>query len=237
MVGSYGRALRAERRAEKALQRQPISDGPMRHPVPIPLVPDVSDFRAMPGHSRSSYRRSEFPKGARFFEQTVRVTTSPSKITPPFEWPVGGKIHKARGTVTARMSTAYASAMALKEGGYEGGVRHGLLRSAGGVVRPCGGSHRSWQWLDRFSRRDPMRETVELAGACQAGDGGPSPIRPLYLMSLFSGCGDNRDKRDKRDKRLQRIMRLVAGPCQGPSSDFGGLFAAWESPDCLVPEL
>ncbi len=32
-------------------------------------------------------------------------------------------------------------------------------------------------------------------------------------------------------------MRLVAGPCQGPSIDFGGLFVAWESPDCLVPEL
>ncbi len=57
------------------------------------------------------------------------------------------------------------------------------------------------QWLDRFSRRDPRRETVELAGACHAEDGGSSPIRPFYLMSLFSGCRDNRDKRDKRDKR------------------------------------
>ena len=31
------------------------------------------------------------------------------------------------------------------------------------------------------------------------------------------------------------MMRLVAGHRRGASSDFGGLFAGWESPDCLVP--
>ena len=36
-------------------------------------------------------------------------------------------------------------------------------------------------------------------------------------------------------QEVQRKMRLVAGPRKGPSSDFGGLFTAWESPDWLVP--
>ncbi len=43
-LGSKGHALRAERRAENPLQRHPISYRPMRHPVPYPLVPKVSDF-------------------------------------------------------------------------------------------------------------------------------------------------------------------------------------------------
>ncbi len=50
------------------------------------------------------------------------------------------------------------------------------------------------------------------------GDGGPSPICPLYLMSLFSGCGDNRDKRDKRYKRYNGQCGLSLGLAKDPAS-------------------
>jgi hypothetical protein len=57
--------------------------------------------------------------------------------------------------------------------------------------------------------------------------------RPLYLMS----CLYSRVWRQERQERqeVQRIMRHVAGPRQGRSSDFRGLRAAREAPDCLVP--
>ena len=77
----------------------------------------------------------------------------------------------------------------------------------------------------------PTPDSSIAATSRQAGNGGPSPIRPLYLMSLFSGCGQE----VQEVQEVQRMMRLVAGHRRGASSDFGGLFAGCESPDCLVP--